>query len=288
MNQRLIILWAFLLLMVPVHAQFEWPSLSPKTTLTHIIGFTEVSISYERPAARGRKIFGGLVPWNKVWRTGAGYCTKMSFSQPIILGGQKVEAGTYSLFTIPNPDHWVVILNADTQLYGAYDYEAAKDVVRFSVIPRPAPHFYESLSFDIDFVPNNAEIYLSWCDIQLSFSLETMTDQKVMQYIDEQLLTGLVTEPDDYAMAADYLVFQQGDMKKALRLADLGIERGGGGFPYRVKVDILADLGRIPEAIRTAEKALSLVPTYQNRSEEQKEGEVESWEKYLKELRQKK
>ena len=101
-----------------------------------MVGNTTLQIEYERPSARKRKVFGELVPWDQVWRTGAGNCTKIKTNQPIKIGGQQIEKGVYSLFTIPNPHEWVIILNKDTSLYGSYNYNSENDVARFVVIPK--------------------------------------------------------------------------------------------------------------------------------------------------------
>jgi len=154
---------------------------------------------------RNRKIFGELVPWNKVWRTGAGGCTKIGFVKAVKVGNQSVPAGKYSLFTIPNEEEWVVIINSDTTLYGSYDYVQNKDVARFVVNPKKSDRFYETLTIDIDLVPNNAKMYVSWADVQIDFEIETYSDQKALEYINEKLLTGNNKVLDSYAAGASYL-----------------------------------------------------------------------------------
>ena len=141
--------------------QVEYPSLSPKGRIEQVVGNTNVEIEYERPSVRNRVVFGGIVPWNKVWRTGAGYCTKISFDKPVIIGGQTVNPGKYTIFTIPNPDRWIVILNSNTTLYGSFNYNPEKDITRFIVRPTKSQRFYETLTFDIDLIPNNARIFIS-------------------------------------------------------------------------------------------------------------------------------
>ncbi|RMG64300.1 MAG: DUF2911 domain-containing protein [Bacteroidetes bacterium] len=117
--------WLFPICLAPLgqQAQPDFPSLSPSAYLSQQAGDTRIEIWYDRPAARGREIFGGLVPWGEVWRTGAGPCTKIRFDQAVKVGGQAVPAGTFALATIPYPDRWMVILHRDTSLYGAYGYD---------------------------------------------------------------------------------------------------------------------------------------------------------------------
>ena len=250
-----------LLLGTPLFAQTDihFPALSVKGEISQMVGNTLVNIKYERPSVRAREIFGGLVPWNKVWRTGASYCTKISFSEDVKVGGQSVPKGAYSLFTIPNPDSWMVILNADTSLYGAYGYQPSRDIARFHVKPKPSTRFYETLTMDIDVVPNNANIYLSWAHTQISFFLETSTDKKVLDYIEKQLLTGKEKDSDNYAQAADYLLFHGKDLMKALEVLEKGLQKNPENiFAARIKVDIYEKLGYLDKAILALDLAISL------------------------------
>ncbi|MEL6274208.1 MAG: DUF2911 domain-containing protein, partial [Bacteroidota bacterium] len=155
------ILFAFTLstgLYGPVVAQIKFPSPSPKSTLTQVVGNTEIQVIYERPSVRGRIIFGGLEPWNEMWRTGAGHCTKLIFDRAVQVGGQSLSAGAYSLFTIPSPHEWIIILNADTSLYGRNEYNASKDVARFTVQANQSKRFYETMTIDLQLVNYDAEL----------------------------------------------------------------------------------------------------------------------------------
>lgn len=237
-------------------AQYTFPSLSPPALVQQTVGNTIINIEYERPAARGRVILGNLVPWDKVWRTGAGFCTRISFSESVRVGGQAVAAGKYSIFTIPGKTDWMVILNRDTTLYGAYDYQAALDVARFTVPFEESGRYYESLTFDIDFVPNDAVIYLSWTDWQISFPVETQTQEAFRQYIETELLTGQEKEASNYANAADYLLFQNEEYLLALELTDKALALEKSGFAYRVKMEAYAKMRRDELALAVAEAAL--------------------------------
>ncbi|MEO0735011.1 MAG: DUF2911 domain-containing protein, partial [Bacteroidota bacterium] len=131
---RLLILFILTIFSTCARAQFDKiPSPSPEGILTQVIGNTTLHFRYERPSVRGRKIFGGLVPYGEVWRTGAGNCTTIAFDHSVVLGKQPVPAGKYALLTVPGPAEWTVILNTDTTLYGAYKYDPARDVIRFRV-----------------------------------------------------------------------------------------------------------------------------------------------------------
>lgn len=268
-------------------AQFDFPPLSAKGQISQVVGYTQVEIEYERPSARNRKIFGGLVPWNKVWRTGAGYCTKITVSEEVQIGKQRVPAGTYSLFSIPNPDNWVIILNTDTSLYGSYDYDLHKDVARFQVPVETTSRYYETLTIDIDVIPNNARIYVSWEHVSLHFDLKTTTDAKVMRYITEELMTGKIKDHGEYAMAADYFIYQGENLHDALTLTNTSIELGGKGFPYRLKMDLLENFMRYSEAIEVAELGLAWAKVRPLDDEKWREQGVRDWQVHIDRLKKK-
>lgn len=258
----------------------EYPSLSPEGTLTQRAGFTDVSVRYERPAVRDRVIFGELVPWNKVWRTGAGYSTLISFSRDVKVGGQQIEAGKYALFTVPRPDTWTVIINKDTTLYGAYGYDESKDVARFKVPSTHSSRFYESLTIDLDVVPNDIMLYISWGHTQVSFLIDTQADEEVMAYIEEKLMTGQVRDDEQLASAADYLVYRRENMLQALELAKKAVEINPmSGFGISLQVDINTWLERYDEALKMIEVGKEFTRKRDLPTEEDRRVELEGWDK---------
>lgn len=195
---------ALLLTSVDLIAQTHFPDLSPHGNIRQKIGVTTISVIYERPAARGRKIFGELVPHGKLWRTGAGNCTKIKFDEHVLIKNKLIEAGTYSLFTIPGEQEWTVILNGDTTLYGTGGYDERKDVVRFTAKSEPTSRYYESFTIDIDVIPNNAELNISWENTRAYFEIETETDKRIAKMVNDQLLSGKIKDPQTLAMRAEY------------------------------------------------------------------------------------
>ncbi|MDF1699076.1 MAG: DUF2911 domain-containing protein [Saprospiraceae bacterium] len=250
--------------------EYPYPSLSPKGNISQIVGNTIVGIEYERPSVRKRQIFGELVPWNKVWRTGAGSSTKISFNKDIKVGGQNIEAGKYSLFTIPNPTEWIIIINKDTTLYGSYDYDYKKDIARFVTIPVESNRFYETLNFDIEILPNNAKIYISWANVQVSFDIETTTDFEIEKLIEDELLTEKNKDSDIYAGAAEYLFFQGDNLMDAITLANIAIELNEDNVWARsLKI-------KIYEKMKLFSKALSEIENYAKYAQSRKwEDEIE-------------
>jgi len=243
-----------------IYAQDEdypYPSLSPEGNITQVIGNTKIKLTYERPSVRNRKIYGGLVPWNKVWRTGAGKCTRISFDKPVKLQGQPLPAGSFSVFTIPTPDEWVVIINSDTTLYGHYNYDRQKDLARFSVPSQKTDRHYETLTFDIDILHNDAKMYGSWANTQIVFDIETTTDEEIRNLIKTELLTGKSKDSQIYAGAAFYLYFQGEDYATALQLADRALELNPKNtWVYNTKISIYEKMKLYDEILATIDQAI--------------------------------
>src|SRR5215469_17883169 len=117
----------------------NFPAASPASTIKQRVGLTDITVVYSRPGIKGRTVFGGIVPYDKVWRTGANAATKITFSTPVKLEGNDIPAGTYSLFTIPGKDDWTIIINKNAKQFGAFQYSSNDDLVRFQVTPRAWP-----------------------------------------------------------------------------------------------------------------------------------------------------
>lgn len=248
-----------LLLFVDCFSQTYFPELSPKGLIMQNVGQTTIEINYERPAARGRKVFGQLVPYNKLWRTGAGNCTKIKFNETVIIGGTKVNAGTFSLLTIPGPAEWTIIINSDTTLYGTSSYIQNKDLIRFAVKPEKTSRFYESLTIDLDVIPNNAELYISWERTQIHFTIGTEIDKRITEYIAQTLLTNNSSDPDEYANAADYYFYLNKEPEKALILINNAISKKNELWYFRLKIDILEKPGKYQDAIEVCKLAIEFI-----------------------------
>jgi len=245
------------LLCTALNAQFE--SLSPLTSLKQAVGNTTITINFERPAARGRKIFGDLVPWNKVWRTGAGYCSKIGFSREVVVGGQPVPAGKYAILTIPGQREWVIILNKDTTLYGARDYEKEKDIIRFRVPTGKSGRFFEALSLDLDVTPDNARMYISWANTQVSFPIETSTEAEAFAYVDS-LMNAPLNKEVDYAWPAEYLLLKRRDLNTVIALADRQLTfEPDSEYALRLKIEAYTYLGYHERALTELNSTIALV-----------------------------
>jgi tetratricopeptide (TPR) repeat protein len=265
---------------------YPYPSLSPKGTINQAVGNTTIEIEYERPSARKREVFGNLVPWNKVWRTGAGHCTKISFDNNVILGGQNIDAGKYSLFTIPDKKEWIVIINRDTTLYGSYNYDLKKDVARFVSIPKTTNRFYETLNFDVEIIPNNAEIFISWANTQISFEVKTSTDDDLNDFITKELLTKKNDDSNIYAGATEYLFFKGENLANALKLADIAIELdANNGWARSLKVKIYETLKMYDKALNELNSSIQNIKSRDFKNKTEKENELNQLEEDLKRIK---
>lgn len=259
--------------------KYIFPAPSPQAIISQVVGNTQLEIEYERPLARNRKIFGGLVPWNSVWRTGAGHCTKMKMDKDVVIEGQQVPRGHYSLFTIPNPDEWVVILNTDTSLYGSYNYSPAKDIARFVVKPMRSGRYYESLTIDVDIIQTNAKLYISWTDIQIDFAIITTTAADAMKFIEQQLVAGVNRDSETYSEAAQYLLFQREHLLQGLDLAQKAIVLDkDNGAARRVKMEIYEYLQLYNEALNEIDDALKMEKNKRYEKEETRKSEIQYWQ----------
>jgi hypothetical protein len=280
-RMKLLLAIAFSIGTLSSFSQPIFPDLSPRGRIEQKVGFTDITVNYERPAARGRKIYGDLVRYGKLWRTGAGNCTKIEFSRPVVIGDKIVNKGTYSVFTIPDINEWTIILNLDTTLYGESGYDPKKDVTRFKVRARSTGRYYESLTIDIDVKPNNAIVYITWENTEVSFLVETDTDKAVAEFINQRLMTDKSDDPEEYATAAEYYYFLGKDLDRALILINKAIKRKNESWYYRQKTDILAKQMKYQEAIDCARLAISLD---NERSDWDQRSKQESEEDYRKRI----
>lgn len=240
----------------PAAPKLEFPAASPAATLKQRVGITDIEINYSRPSMKGRVIFGGLLPFDKVWRTGANNATKISFSTPVKLNGTDVAAGVYALFTIPGKEEWTVILNKVTGQWGAYAYDAKNDVARIKAKPIAMPTAVESFSIGIaDLRDASATIFLTWEKTHVPVSLTVDTKGILVPQIEAAMAAGGEKLP--YAPAAMFYLENGLDLKKALTWIDAGIaaEPKAFYFVYR-KALIQEKMGDKAGALATAQASL--------------------------------
>lgn len=162
-------------------AQVRTPRPSPSATLTQTVGLTDITIKYSRPGVKGRTIWGGLVPYDKVWRTGANEATTIAFSDDVLVNGNKLAKGTYAIETIPGQDQWTVIFNRVADQWGAFQYDAAKDALRIQARPQTAD-YREWLTFEIpEMTTDTATVVLRWEKLALPFTIDTQSTEKTLR-----------------------------------------------------------------------------------------------------------
>ncbi|HEX2868300.1 MAG TPA: DUF2911 domain-containing protein [Ignavibacteriales bacterium] len=239
----------------PIWAQLELPRVSQKASLMQRVGLLDVTINYSRPNVKGRKIWGDLVPYNQVWRTGADEATTIFFSDDAELEGNKIPAGKYALFTIPGRDEWTVIINKTWKQWGAFNYDSTKDLVRFKV--KPADNqFTESMGFCFsDVTTSSANINIEWEKVKVTFTLKFDIDAKAYSNIKKAIDNA---DKDDwvvYAASANYAADNKIHQDEAMQWVDKSISIKPTYYNYFVKAKLLADNHQTKEALSYIEKS---------------------------------
>ncbi len=218
--------------------EIDLPRLSPKASVSYTIGLTEVEVDYGAPAVKGRNIWGGIVPYDKVWRGGANEATTVEFSTDVNVEGQNLKAGKYSLFFIPGQTEWTVIFSKKLDQWGAYTYQESDDALRIVVTPKMNEGMQERLAYTIhDMKMDMGYIKLSWEKMRLYIRFKVDMMEKSLANI----MNALEKAPEDkkwqvYAQGAQFLLDAEGDVDMAIDWAKKSTER----FPHSWNLYILA------------------------------------------------
>jgi hypothetical protein len=247
------------LLAIPLSASsasaqaLELPSLSPHARVDQRVGLTDLSIDYSSPGVKGRKIWGDLVPYDKVWRAGANAATKLTASRDFSFGGTAMKAGTYSIFVIPTKAQWTVLLNSDPAV-SAEDHDAKKDVARFTVAPAALAAPRERLIYLFnDTQDDRTSLDLEWERVRIRVPITVDTKAQMTAAIEKA--TGEVWRP--HAGAASYY-FNAGDYDRALSFVDKSIALASNWRNEWLRAQILGKKGKKAEATAAANRALTL------------------------------
>jgi hypothetical protein len=245
-----------LLIATPAFAQqLELPKLSPNAKVTQTVGLTDITVEYSAPGVKGRKIWGTLLPYDKLWRAGANAATKITFSRDVKIGGKVLPAGTYAFFVIPGKSTWTLILNKDvTQAGTGAGYKQELDALRVSVKPQAVP-MRERLAYQvIDFNDFHAQLALEWEKIRVSLPIQVDTDAQVQAGI-----TALGTEGwRPWNSAARYQLESKKDYAAGLTLVEKSIQMKEDWLNLWTKAQLLAALGKYKEAYPIAQRAQEL------------------------------
>lgn len=245
----------------------KMPAPSPSSKLEQAVGLSTVTVDYSRPSVNGRTIFGDLVPYDKIWRTGANGSTDITFSDDVTLEGNKVPAGKYALYTIPGKDEWTIILHKNTELWGdgGADYKPEQDLVRFKVKPQQNPRKAETFLIDFaNVTASSADVELLWDNVVVPFTIKTDVDSKVMSQIQQQVVNGTNVEPGLYASAANYYYNSDKDLQQALTWIKKANEKDAKFYNLHTQAKIQAKMKNYKDAIKTAEKSMELAQKENN------------------------
>ena len=253
MKKSLIAIVAALLIASPVYADLELPRPSPFAHVTQSIGLTDITVDYSSPGVGGRPIWGALVPYDKIWRTGANLATKITFTKDVLVGDKPVPAGSYAIFTIPGKTAWTVILNKNFNQGGTGGYKEELDVARIQVTPTVAPSRERLAFLFADFDNEAAQLQMEWEKLRISIPIKVKTQ--------EQALAGIKALGESgwrqYANAARYLL-EHKDYDGGLPLVEKSLVLKEDWLNVFTKAQLLAGKNRYKDALPLAEKAQAL------------------------------
>ena len=265
-----------------IMAQLEIPAASPKSKLFQTVGLTEISVEYSRPSVKNRNIFGSLVPYDKIWRTGADESTKISFSDDVLINSATLKAGTYSLYTIPNTNYWDIIFYAETNVWGVpRNWDENKVVLKTRVDSYNLPESIkaETLQISFDFLSNDAAVMaILWDNTYVPVRINVPTTKNVMSKISE-ILNNKPTF-SDYYKAAVFMNDQKIDAKKALEYMELAMNSNENPRFWQLRQYslILAENKLFKRAISVAKKSLKMAKKSGNENYiKMNEASIQSW-----------
>lgn len=242
--------------------QLRTPAPSPSQTIKQDFGLSSIELSYSRPAMKGRKIFGDLVPYGNVWRTGANNATTLTFGEEVMIGGTKVPAGKYGLLSIPDRDNWTLILTKQTDVTSPAAYKPDMDVVRVTAKPMTVGMPYESFTMQFQNVkPTSVDLAIAWDKTMVTLPITADIDSKVMA----QIKNTVENDNRPYFQAAMYYMENGKDMNQALTWLDKALEQNPNAFwVHHQRANALAKLGKKSEARQAANKSIELARQAKN------------------------
>lgn len=260
--KKLLLTAAAAFILLAADAQLKTPAPSPTQTVKQDFGLSNIELSYSRPGMKGRKIYGDLVPFGKVWRTGANNATTITFGEEVMLGGKKVPAGKYGLLTIPDKNNWTFVLTKQLDVTSPAGYKQEMDVVRVDAKPMKVDNNVETFTMQFaNIKPTSVDLQLLWENTAVSLPITTDVETKVMAQIDN--LMNKDNRP--YFGAAMYYMDNGKDLNQALVWFDKAVELNPKAFwIHHQRANALAKLGKKEEAKAAANKSMQLAKEAQN------------------------
>jgi hypothetical protein len=254
--------WVFATGLFAQAPKVDFPQASPTATLKQRIGLTDIEITYSRPSVKGRTIYGNIVPYGEVWRTGANASTKISFSTPVKLNGNEIPAGKYALFTIPGEEEWTIIISKDTNSFGAFGYKPDNDLVRFKTSSvKLSEKSVETFAIEFNHIRDeSALLELVWEKTVVPIKLEVEVVNKVVPQVEAAMASPDKKQPQFYFQAATFYFNHDLDLKKALAWLDTGLaDKPKIAYELlNLKAKILAKQGDKEGAIAAAKQSSEL------------------------------
>jgi tetratricopeptide (TPR) repeat protein len=241
--------------------KIEFPAVSQHSVVKQRVGLTDVEVDYSRPNKNGREIFGGLVPYGKLWRTGANAPTKIKFSKPVTLGGKEIPTGEYALFTIPTADEWTIIVSKDAKVQSAAEYKQENDVARLTARPEPLPFTMETFTIALNDVKGaSATLVFVWDKTRVPVKLTTNDVEQVSKQLEEAATGTTPLDPRTAYQAAAFYYDNDKDMNQAAKWIDQALEKNPDAyFMHYKKAQIQAKLGNKKEAVASAQKTIDIL-----------------------------
>jgi hypothetical protein len=260
--KKIFFLFAVTLSSVSFAQSLVTPQPSTPQTIKQNFGLSTIELSYSRPNAKGRVIFGDLVPFGNVWRTGANSATTLTFGEDVTIGDKKIVAGKYGLLSIPSKNSWILIITKQLDVTSPSAYKAESDLVRVNVNPVAMANKVETFSMQFTNVKSGScELNLQWENTSVSLPISTDVDSKVMKQI-ENIMT---KDNLPYYSAAMYYLESGKDLNQALSWFNKAVEQSPTAYyMYHQKANCLVKLGKKQEAIATATKSLELAKAGKN------------------------
>jgi tetratricopeptide (TPR) repeat protein len=260
--KKIVLSVAFLCALSYANAQIKMPAPSPAQTVKQEFGLSNVELSYSRPVKKGRKIFGDLVPYNAVWRTGANGATTLTFGDNVIIGGKEIPAGKYGLLSIPGATSWTLIITKQTDVTSPSAYKQDQDVVRVTAKVKPLNTNVENFTIQFDNIqPESCELVISWDKSTVSLPIKTNVDATIMASIEESMKS----DKPAYFQSAFYYLESGKDLKQAETWFAKAVEAQPNAFWIRYQqARTLAKLGKKAQAKEAALKSKELANAANN------------------------
>ncbi len=236
--------------------ELKLPAPSPTCVVKQDFSTSNIEITYSRPATRGRKIFGSLITFGQVWRTGANSATKITFGEDVTLANNPLKAGSYALYTVPGENSWKIIINKGTSNWGVSVVHQKDDVIQFEVPLKKASDMVQSFTISVDNILNNkCDLTLSWENTKIVIPVFADNDARISKYLE----TSINNPKRPYMQAANYYLETNQNLDKAISYTDKAIEENKDAFYlYWLKARIYQKQGKKTEAIAAAQKASDL------------------------------